>query len=287
MSIFLCFGILSVVCVISTGRSLSASVDTKWRFPVWWWWETWPSSIQSSSPTRKPSPNCRTSKKTTNCSATALYHRYKGHGDRPIIDIHCICTQVRILSILCNGEHNYSFGNRFQLDSLLSLLDSEVCAVLHWTQHHGHAHNADQQTPRCWYFTNKHSLPSDFSIKNVLIAAKLQLWMHLRFFCKKKPKTKQCCIDFSFSQAKRHLGTQCTRTCTTSPSVQQTRSSVPGPPWRRWTGRTAAWLSSQEPTPAPCRSTITQPGRYNRSTNWTHRTTASLKWRPVFASHNH
>lgn len=27
-----------------------------------------------------------------------------------------------------------------------SVSDSEVCGVFHWTEHHGHAHNADQQT---------------------------------------------------------------------------------------------------------------------------------------------
>nr|KAF6432092.1 phytanoyl-CoA 2-hydroxylase [Rousettus aegyptiacus] len=28
-------------------------------------------------------------------------------------------------------------------------LDSEICRVLHWTQHYGHAHNGDKQTSRC------------------------------------------------------------------------------------------------------------------------------------------
>lgn len=79
-------GLVNAICVCSTGRSLSAFVDRKWRFPVWWWWETWPSSIQSLSPTRKPCPNCRTSRKIRNCSATALYHRCRTHWDGPVTE---------------------------------------------------------------------------------------------------------------------------------------------------------------------------------------------------------
>lgn len=80
------YGVLNAICVCSTGRSLSASADGKWRFPAWWWWETWPSSIQSLSPTRKPSPNCRTSRKIRNCSGTALCHRYGAHRDGHVIE---------------------------------------------------------------------------------------------------------------------------------------------------------------------------------------------------------
>lgn len=108
-------GLVNAICVCSTGRSLSASVDRKWRFPVWWWWETWPSSIQSSSPTRKPSPNCRTSRKIRNCSATALYHRYRDGPVTKQITIVLPNTYIwlidwLILSILLYWALNFSFA---------------------------------------------------------------------------------------------------------------------------------------------------------------------------------
>lgn len=68
--------------------------------------------------------------------------------------------------------------------------------------------------------------------------------------------------SFLLSQVKRRLVTQCTRTCTTSRSGRRTRSSAPGLPWRKWTGRMAAWSSCREPTPEPCRSMTTPNGRY-------------------------
>lgn len=66
-------------------------------------------------------------------------------------------------------------------------------------------------------------------------------------------------------QVRRHLVTRCIRICITSRSAQQTGSSALGRRWRGWTGRTAAWSSCREHTPAHCRSTTTPSGRYKHT----------------------
>ncbi len=72
----------------------------------------------------------------------------------------------------------------------------------------------------------------------------------------------RCLLCLRLFQVRRRLVTRCIRICITSRSDRPTRSSALGRQWRKWTGRTAAWSSCREHTPAPCRSTTTPTGRY-------------------------
>lgn len=59
---------------------------------------------------------------------------------------YCTLPQVRDICYGLCSHFNYI---KLQFKESLSetlLLDSEVCGVFHWTQHNGHAHDADQQT---------------------------------------------------------------------------------------------------------------------------------------------
>ena len=76
-------------------------------------------------------------------------------------------------------------------------------------------------------------------------------------------------------QVRRRPATRCIRTCTTSRSDRPTTLSALGRPWRKWTGRTAAWSSCQELTWARCRSTTTPSGRYTHTHTHTHTHTQS------------
>lgn len=58
---------------------------------------------------------------------------------------YCALPQVRARALAVNEKLHSECLKRTRL------LDSEVRGVFHWTQHHGHAHDADQQTPRCRY----------------------------------------------------------------------------------------------------------------------------------------
>lgn len=163
---------------------------------------------------------------------------------------------------------SYSFGIDLNLNTCLPLSDPKVCGVFHRTQHHGHAHDADQQTPRCRYPARKKNL----KISHHRLMADVKpldiTWNS------DEPPPGLCQIDqrnnrktaafrsFPLSQVKRRLVTQCIRTCTTSRSGRRTGSCAPGPPWRKWTGRMAAWSSCRELTPEPCRSMTTPNGRY-------------------------
>lgn len=61
--------------LFSSGGSLSDCAERKWRFQVYWWWEMWRSWSPSLLQIRKRCPKSRTSRKTLDCSVTALYHR--------------------------------------------------------------------------------------------------------------------------------------------------------------------------------------------------------------------